>query len=111
MGTPTFTIAPPYKTFVLIDFYFGCPARTTESTANLDLQCTVTVAGFHPITNQEVAVDSFTFTPPLGSTTPVPMMHAVLSSEFSQPLYNVTMIIDNKLAALVLDNLRYKVST
>lgn len=104
-GTPSFTVAAPYSSFGLYDFYFGCSTRTDEPTANAALQCTITVSGFVPKTNQEVAVASFTFTPPLSPIAAVPMIHAVLPSSFRQGLSNVTIVQDNKLAALGVDNL------
>lgn len=73
-------------------------------------RCTVTVAGFLA-TNEEVALASFTFTPPVDPVTPVPMIHAVLEAEFLLPLYNVTFVQSNTLAALKVDNLHYEVST
>lgn len=33
-GTPSFTVAKPYKAFSVFDFYFGCVLRTDEGTAN-----------------------------------------------------------------------------
>lgn len=33
-GTPLFTVAKPYKTFSVFDFYFGCILRTDEGTVN-----------------------------------------------------------------------------
>ncbi|KAG7006794.1 hypothetical protein G7Y79_00013g035660 [Physcia stellaris] len=109
-GTPSFTVVAPYSTFGLFDFYFGCSTRTDEPTANAALQCTITVSGFVPKTNQEVAVASFTFTPPVSPVAPVPMMHAILPDSFHKGLSNVTIIMDNKLAALGLDNLHYGLS-
>lgn len=104
-GTSSFTVAAPYRSFGLYDFYFGCQVRTGEPTANAALQCTITVSRFVPKTNQEVAVASFTFTPPLSPVDQVPMLHAVLPSSFSKGLNNVTIIQDNKLAVLLIDNL------
>ena len=64
-------------------------------------QCTVTVAGFR--NDKEVAVASFTFTPPAGELE-VPMIQAVLDGEFVQ-LQNVTIIQDDPtLEALNLDD-------
>ena len=104
-GTPSFTVAAPYKSFGVYDFYFGCTMRTGEAAANAATQCTITVAGFVPNTNQEVAVASFAFTPPLSPVAPVPMLHAVLPNSFRQGLSNVTVVMDNKLANILVDNL------
>ena len=32
--TPSFTVVKPYKSFSLLDFYFGCVLRTDEGTVN-----------------------------------------------------------------------------
>lgn len=110
-GTPSFIVAKPYKSFSLLDFYFGCVARTDEGTAALATQCTITVAGFEAKDDKEVALASFTFTPPVKPLTPVPMIHAVLPSTFYQALYNVTIVQNPSLVALKIDNLHYTVST
>lgn len=65
-GTPSLTVAEPYTSFGLIDFYFGCESRTENTAADVPLQCTVTVAGFVSSSNEEVALASFTFTPTAG---------------------------------------------
>ena len=110
-GTPSFTPAAPYTSLGLLDFYFGCVANAQQGTATAALQCTITVSGFAPKTNKEVAVASYTFTPPVQvSVSPVPMIHAVLPSSFWQGLGNVTIIQDNKLANLLVDNLHYSVT-
>lgn len=80
-------------------------AVTGEPTANAALQCTIIVSGFVPNTNQEVAVASFTFTPPPSPVAQVPILHSILPSSFSNGLNNVTIIQDNKLAVLLVDNL------
>lgn len=77
---------------------------------NSSTRCTITVAGFQPNSNKEVALASFKFTPPISSVSTVPMIHAVLPSSFSKPLNNVTIVQDSKLVALALDDLNYKVS-
>ena len=109
-GTPSFTVAAPYKSFGLYDFYFGCAVRTGEPTANAAVQCTISVSGFVPKTNQQVAVASYTFTPPtlkppIDPVEQVPMFHAILPDKFHQGLNNVTVVADNKLAVLLVDNL------
>ncbi|KAM0805812.1 hypothetical protein BDR22DRAFT_906423 [Usnea florida] len=110
-GTPSFSVASPFKSFSPLDFYFGCTLRTDEGVLGVATQCTITVAGFTAGNNKEVALASFTFTPPDSPVTPVSMIHAVLPDSFKMPLYNVTMIQDNKLAALKIDNFHYDVST
>lgn len=37
-GTPTFTIEKPYKSFSLLDFYFGCVVRSDEGTLGVATQ-------------------------------------------------------------------------
>lgn len=77
---------------------------------NNSTRCTITVAGFQPNNNKEVALASFTFTPPVSPVTAVPMIHAVLPSTFSMPLNNVTIVQNSDLVALAIDNLNYSVS-
>ena len=72
-------------------------------------QCTVTVAGFKASGGQEVAVASFTFTPPENSLGQVPMIHAVLPDLFHTPLYNVTMIEDGELNSIWIGDFTYNV--
>ncbi|CAD6589722.1 MAG: hypothetical protein ASARMPREDX12_003945 [Alectoria sarmentosa] len=110
-GRPTFTIVEPYKSFSLSDFYFGCQVRTDERTLVVATQCTITVAGFEANNDEEVALASFTFTPPLEPLTSVPTIHAVLPATFLLPLSNVTIVQSNELADLKVDSLRYDVST
>ena len=80
-----------------------------EGTAGEALECTITIAGFQKGTGKEVAVASYTYTPPV-SVTPVPMIHAVLPNTFWSGLGNVTAVQDNKLAVLLVDDLHYTVS-
>lgn len=63
-GTPSLTITNPYTSLGLVNFWFGCVAHTGEAVAGLALQCTITVAGFESSSDEEVALASFTFTPP-----------------------------------------------
>ena len=102
--------AAPYNTLSLFDFYFGCTVRTKQGAVAPATQCTVTVAGFAPKVNQEVAVASFNLTPPVNPVGQVPMLHAVLPNSFHQALGNVTMEMDSKLVAVLLDNLHYYVT-
>ena len=69
------------------------------------------MAGFLRSTDQEVAIASFTFTPPESPVAPVPMIHAVLPDSFRQPLFNVTIAQTNPLVTVLFDNLHYSVST
>ena len=110
-GTASVVPAPPYTSFGVTDFFFGCQTAAQQGTATLALQCTVTVAGFQVKTNKEVAVASFTFTPLVqNSLTPTPMIQASLPSSFWQGLGNVTFVQDNKLANVLVDNLHYTVT-
>ena len=82
-----------------------------EVAANQAVQCTVTLAAFKKAGMQEVAVASYTFTPPAGLLTNVSMIQAVLPSGF-QNVYNVTVIENNPAVnGLGMDNLDYTVST
>ena len=75
-------LVKPYVYLELEDFHFGCSLHTDESTAGAAVQCTITVAGFAKGSDQEVAVASFTFTPPVSPVTPVAMEHAELPDSF-----------------------------
>ena len=103
-GTPSLTILYPgscIKSFDLHSFYFGCPANTAATAADVAIQCTIFVAGFR--NDKEVAVATYTFTPP---TPPVdvPMIQAVLPGSFVE-LQNVTIIQDDPtLEVLAADN-------
>ena len=103
-GTPSLTILYPgsmVKSFNLYSFYFGCPANTGASAVDVALQCTIDVAGFR--NGQEVAVASYTFTPPTAAVD-VPMIQAVLPGSFVN-LQNVTIIQDDPtLEVLAADN-------
>ena len=66
------------------------------------------MAGFVKGNDQEVALASYTFTPPAVAAAPVPMLHAVLPASFEQKLVNVTMIqTDPAVNVLLVDNWRY----
>lgn len=52
------------SSFGLNDFWFGCGAYTGEAAVALAIECTISVAGFKDTSNQEVALASYTFTPP-----------------------------------------------
>ena len=91
-GTPTISPVSPYKSFDLYSFYFGCPADSGEGSLGAAVQCTISVAGFQG--SKEVAVASFTFSPPIGVSPPptsVPMILAQLDTTFRK-LTSVTMI-------------------
>lgn len=107
--TPSFTVAPPYKSFSPLDFWFGCVGRTMEGTVQLATQCTITVAGFAEKDGQEIAVPNFTFTPPVSPIAKVPMIYAVLPDSFHVPLYNVTIIQSDLINSLWIDNLVYNI--
>lgn len=63
-GTPSITVAPPYTKFSLNSFWFGCDAELQEAVVNVATQCTITLAAFEEASEEEVAVASYTFTPP-----------------------------------------------
>lgn len=107
-GTPSVAVTAPYSSLALLDFYFGCVTRTNVGSASVATHCTITVAGFVKNNDQEVAVASYTFTPPVSPVAPVPMMHAVLPDSFKQQLVKVTMIETTPLTTgLLIDNLHY----
>ena len=110
-GTASFAVASPYKSFGLLDFFFGCTVHTGEGAVSVASQCTITLAGFVRNTDQEVALASFTFTPPESPVAPVPMIHAVLPPSFQQSLFNVTITQSSALDAVLFDNLHYFLST
>lgn len=108
--TGIITVVPPYKTFSLKSFWFGCDADLDQGVVNVATQCTITVAAFIEAGGQQVGVAEFTFTPPLSVVTPVPMIQAVLPNDFEN-VYNVTIVRNNpSVIALGLDNLEYTVS-
>lgn len=63
-GTPSLTIAEPYTFLDLTDFWFGCSLHTGLAAVGLATQCTIVVAGFQSNSDIEIALASFTFTPP-----------------------------------------------
>ncbi len=92
-------------------FWFGCDADLDQGAANQAVQCTITLAAFTKGNDQEVAVASFTFTPPENVLEAVPMIQAVLPSGFEN-VYNVTIIQnDAEVIEFGIDNLEYSVST
>ena len=107
-GTPSLSIPAGSKiqSFDLSSFWFGCALDTVEGLAGKATQCTIDVAGFRK--GQEVAVASFTFTPPVTDLS-VPQIQAVFSGTFIA-LENVTIIQDDPvLNVLVADN--FKITT
>ena len=93
--------------------YLPCSLRRENADLEKYNRCTITVAGFAKGSDQEVALASFTFTPPLVEVAPVPMEHAVLPSTFSLlKIVNVTIIQDDPTTeALVVDNVHGFLST
>ena len=81
-----------------------------EGTVGLATQCTVTVAGFAKKGGQEVAIASYTFSPPPNPVGQVAMIHAVLPDSFHVPLYNVTMIQSGTTNSLWIDNMIYNIT-
>ncbi|KAL6716655.1 hypothetical protein ACLMJK_006223 [Lecanora helva] len=106
-GTTSVVVASPYKSVSLLDFYFGCSTATANGVVKEAIECTITVAGFQKSKNQEIALASYTFTPPVSPVKPVPMIHAVLPSTFHQALYNITFANSNPLASTEIDNFHY----
>lgn len=107
------TVASPYKSLELLDFYYGCALHQAAGLAanGAPVDCTVSVTGIQQITNEQLAAATFVFQPPEGLLLPVNMNHAVLPARFQQPLFNVTLTQNNDMAVILMDNLRYSVST
>ena len=102
-GTPSLRILPGSRinSFDLPSFWFGCVLNTVEDLAGKATQCTIAVAGFRK--EQEVAVASYTFLPPVIDVS-VLMIEAVLPDTFVS-LQNVTRIQDDPvLTVLVADS-------
>ncbi|CAD6590186.1 MAG: hypothetical protein ASARMPRED_004606 [Alectoria sarmentosa] len=111
-GTPSLTVAKPYTSIGLVDFWFGCSAHTSESVANLATQCSVTVAAYQSPSDKQVAVAVFEFTPPAVSVSSVPMIQASLPSEFLlSGIKNITIVQDDPTTeALLVDSITYYLS-
>ncbi len=62
-GTPSLTPAAPYTSIGLVDFWFGCNLRSGQGAVAVQTPCTIVVAAFNK-QDKEVAVASYTFTPP-----------------------------------------------
>lgn len=45
-ATPSITVVPPYKTFSMKRFWFGCEADLDQGQAEVAVQCTITLAAF-----------------------------------------------------------------
>lgn len=111
-GTPSFTVATPYKSVSFIkDFWFGCNLNALESAADVAVKCTVTVSAFQKNVAKAILVAKFTLTPPVNPLQKAPMIHAVLPSCFAN-VYDITVLQDNPVTeALIVDNLHYTVKT
>ena len=73
-------------------------------------QCTITVTAFQKSSDKEIAIASFTFTPPLKPVGQVPMVQAVLPSSFNK-VYKIAVVQNNPATqSLGIDNLVYTVS-
>ena len=104
-GTPNITVALPYITFSLKSFWFGCEAITGQGFVSEVVQCTVTVAAFKK--GQEVAVASYTFTPPTEVVKQTPMIQAVLPKGFEN-VFTVTFAHNTPtVVGLGIDNIQY----
>lgn len=67
--------------------------------------------GFAKNNDQQVAIASYTFIPPVSPVAPVPMLHAVPPDSFKQNLVNVTFIqTDPATTVLLVDSLRYRLN-
>lgn len=106
-GTPTLTPVTPYVYLELEDFDCGCALHTDEDAASAAVPCTITVAGFATILDQEVTLASFTFTPLLLAVAPVQTEHAALPATLlGQKIVNVTNMQDDPLTqALLVDTI------
>ncbi|KAI4282839.1 MAG: hypothetical protein L6R38_002640 [Xanthoria sp. 2 TBL-2021] len=112
-GTPTLTVdylgsKPLYFNFER--FYFGCVTPTQQGAAQIAVQCSVLVAGFNAA-NKQVAVATYTFTPPVANVAKAPMIEAQLPSGFVN-LRNVTIVQSSPATqVLLLDNAKYTLAT
>ena len=69
------------------------------------------MTAFKKASDQEVAVASFDFTPPVDLSTKVPMVQAVLPDAF-EDVYTVVIVQDNpSVINLGIDDFEYTVST
>lgn len=110
-GTPNITVTPPFKTLSPKSFWFGCDAATGQGAVDAATQCTIVVTAFKKASDQEVAVASFDFTPPVDLSTKVPMVQAVLPDAF-EDVYTVVIVQDNpSVINLGIDDFEYTVST
>ncbi|KAI4198763.1 MAG: hypothetical protein LQ346_002691, partial [Caloplaca aetnensis] len=92
-GTPTLTVDYPGSeatSFTFFSFYFGCVAPTVESAVGAAVQCSVLAAAFNS-TNKEIAVASYTFTPPAANTLNAPLVQAVFPKTFTR-LHNMAIV-------------------
>lgn len=110
-GTPSVTVATPYKTFSLESFWFGCDADLQQGSVNVAKQCTLTVAAFQKANDQEIATASYTFTPPENPVTQPPMVQAVLPNEFEGASMVTFIQSDSTLTGFGIDNMAYTAST
>lgn len=111
-GVPSFTVLQPFKSFCLLDFYFGCATRTDENMRNAAERCTITLRAFHRDNIQNaVATANFTFVPePPNSKLPVSLMQAVLPEAFRKENGVVQITIEPDDVAkdgLLIDDLHY----
>ena len=110
-GTPTLTVSYPgsqVTSFNLQSFYFGCTVPSVQTLAGAATQCSILVAGFNAA-NKEVAVATYTFTPPATNMLNAPLIQAVLPSTFVW-LHNVTIVQSSPTTqVLALDDVKYVV--
>ena len=107
------TVAPPYNSLELLDFYYGCTSHSAVGPAasGAAVDCTVTVTAIQQTSFAPVVAATFEFRPVEGLMLPENMNHAVLPERFQQPLVNVTLTQDNAMAVILIDNFHYSVST
>ena len=69
------TVAPPYKSLELLDFYYGCTLHQAAGPAanGAPVDCTVTVTAIHQISFAPVVAATFEFRPPEGLLTLIPV--------------------------------------
>ncbi|KAM0795730.1 hypothetical protein BDR22DRAFT_976753 [Usnea florida] len=82
-SAPAFVVAAPYKSFSLLEFWFGCDFDSLILNAPASSNCTIQVDGHYEVAGVSIPGGSvnFTYVSPYGlkaSTMPVAMTHAVL---------------------------------
>lgn len=111
-GTPTLTVDYPCSEsqyFNFERFYFGCVTPTQQGAAQIAVQCSVLVAGFNAA-NKQVAVATYTITPPAANLAKAPMIEAQVPSGFVN-LRNVTVVQSSPATqVLLMDCAKYRLA-